>query len=56
MEAIKSNCNITFSCKYHVVWCSKYRRPVLVSEVDVRLKEIIAEVCVETASELLEWR
>ena len=37
----KANCNIIYSCKYHVVWCSKYRRKVLVEGVDVKLKEII---------------
>ncbi|MFR2988320.1 MAG: IS200/IS605 family transposase, partial [Faecalibacillus sp.] len=25
----KSNNNVTYSCKYHVVFCPKYRRPVL---------------------------
>jgi putative transposase len=52
--SIKSNRNITFSCKYHVVWCPKYRRPVLVPKVDVRLKQIISEVCAETDTDLLE--
>ncbi|HAR80125.1 MAG TPA: IS200/IS605 family transposase, partial [Succinivibrionaceae bacterium] len=31
----KSNCNVVYSCRYHVVWCPKYRRPVLVEGVDV---------------------
>ncbi|MBE5702702.1 IS200/IS605 family transposase, partial [Blautia massiliensis] len=22
----KSNNNVVYSCKYHVVWCPKYRR------------------------------
>ncbi|MBO5034298.1 MAG: transposase, partial [Oscillospiraceae bacterium] len=26
----KSNHNVVYSCKYHVVWCPKYRRKVLV--------------------------
>ena len=30
-----------YSCKYHGVWCPKYRRKVLVNSVDMRLKEII---------------
>lgn len=30
----KSNRNIVFSCSYHVVFCPKYRRPVLVDGVD----------------------
>ena len=49
-----SNRNIVYSCKYHVVWCPKYRRPVLVKGVDSRLKTIIAEVVDETRSELIE--
>ena len=27
---MRSNNNVTFDCKYHVVWCRKYRRDVLV--------------------------
>ena len=49
----KSNRNIVYSCKYHVVWCPKFRRPVLVDGVDVRLKGILVGVAVETRSELL---
>ena len=36
----KSNNNIVYSCKYHVVWCPKYRRKVLVDGIDSRLKEL----------------
>lgn len=32
----KSNSNIVYSCKYHVVFCPKYRRKVLVDGVDER--------------------
>ena len=41
----KSNCNVVYSCKYHVVWCPKYRRKVLVSGVDERLKSLVQEIC-----------
>ena len=50
----KSNNNVVYSCKYHVVWCPKYRRKVLVQGVDERLKEVIKEVAVETKSEITE--
>lgn len=43
----KSNNNVVYSCKYHVVWCPKYRRKVLVNGVDVRPKSLIEEVCHE---------
>ncbi|WP_197271968.1 transposase, partial [Helicobacter heilmannii] len=43
----KSNNNIVYSCKYHIVWCPKYRRKVLVDQVEIRLKQIILEVAQE---------
>lgn len=36
---------ICFHCVYHVAFCPKYRRSVLVDGVDARLKDIVAEVC-----------
>ncbi|ACV61739.1 IS1004 transposase [Desulfofarcimen acetoxidans DSM 771] len=50
----KSNNNVVYSCKYHVVWCPKYRRKVLTQGVDVRLKELIYQICSEHQSEILE--
>ena len=54
MVQYKSNNNIVYNCKYHVVWVSKYRRPVLTSEVEKRLKEIILEVADQIQVEVLE--
>ena len=50
----KSNQNIVYSCKYHVVWCPKYRRRVLTSEVEERLKTILHEVAEERQAEIIE--
>ena len=50
----KSNNNVTYSCKYHVVFCPKYRRPVLVDGVDDRLKELIKETCDQLNVEIIE--
>ncbi len=50
----KSNLNVVYSCKYHVIWCPKYRRSVLIDGVDDRLKEIIQEVANEYKCEILE--
>ncbi|MEG3929651.1 IS200/IS605 family transposase [Microcoleus sp. D3_18a_C4] len=51
---LKSNSNVTYCCNYHIVWCSKYRRSVLINGVDVRLKAILQEVCTEFNAELIE--
>ena len=50
----KNNNNIVYGCKYHVVWCPKYRREVLVDGVDVRFKEIAYQVADEMSFEILE--
>lgn len=50
----KSNNNVVYSCKYHVVWCPKYRRNALIDGVDERLKSIILEIAEETTAEVLE--
>lgn len=50
----KSNNNVVYSCKYHVVWCPKYRRKVLVDDVAKRLKELIIERCSEINAEIIE--
>ena len=50
----KSNNNIVYSSTYHVVWCSKYRRKVLVGPVAVRLKELIVEMCTGLSVEIQE--
>ena len=50
----KSNRNIVYSCKYHVVWCPKYRRKVLVGDVEKRLRELMTEICQENQIEIIE--
>lgn len=50
----KSNNNIVYSCKYHVVFCPKYRRKVLIHGVDERLKTIIRETAAQLQADILE--
>jgi putative transposase len=52
--SFKSNRNVVYSCTYHVVFCPKYRRRVLLPPIDGRLKEIIRETCLDARSELIE--
>ena len=53
-NSFKSNRHVSYSCKYHVVFCPKYRRKVLVDGVDIRLKEIIYQVATELSCEVME--
>lgn len=51
---LRSNSNITFQCAFHVVWCPKYRRPVLGGRIEERLKQIVREVIDEKGAWLVE--
>ena len=50
----KLNNNVVYSCKYHVVWCPKYRRKVLVSNISERLKELIIQKCSIIKADIIE--
>lgn len=50
----KSNNNVVYSCKYHVVWCPKYRRKVLVDDIAVRLKELIIQEATALNADIIE--
>ncbi len=39
----RRNAGSVFSLKYHLVWCPKYRRSVLVGPVEDRLKALLRE-------------
>ena len=51
---LRSNSNVAFQCAFHVVWCPKYRRPVLGGRVEDRLKELIREVTADKGAWLVE--
>jgi putative transposase len=53
IRSYKSNRHVYYSCKYHVVWCPKYRRKVLSEPIAARLKQIITRVCAEREAEVL---
>lgn len=52
VKNFRSNNNVVYKCIYHVVFCPKYRRSVLVNGVDTRLKAIIEELAVELEFEI----
>ncbi|WP_193748011.1 MULTISPECIES: IS200/IS605 family transposase [Bacillales] len=53
-RSVESNHNVVFDCKYHVVFCPKYRKKVLIEPVDIRLKELFLEKAVELRAEVVE--
>ena len=51
---VNSNRNIVYNCHYHIVFCPKYRRRVLVDGVDTRLKTLIAQLVEKWGQTLVE--
>jgi putative transposase len=54
MIDMRSNNNVVYICWYHVVFCLKYRRKVLTSPIDERLKVIVTEQIERWGQELIE--
>lgn len=42
-ERYSYSSHVVHNLKYHIIWCSKYRRKVLLNPIDTRLKELIME-------------
>src|SRR5437588_11810115 len=50
----ESNRNVFYCYHYHMVWCPKYRRKVLIGPIETRLKEILRQACQEYQAEIEE--
>ncbi|MFO1469290.1 MAG: transposase, partial [Steroidobacteraceae bacterium] len=44
MKAYKSSSHAVWDCKYHLVWITKYRYPVLVGDIGLRARELLREI------------
>lgn len=49
----KSN-TVCYSCKYHIIWCTKYRRKVLNESVQQKLKALVQEIVNQNNGEIIE--
>lgn len=47
MKELKHNTTSVVNINYHIIWCPKYRRKILVNGVDDRLKVILMEIAEE---------
>ena len=48
MNRFKKLAHVVWDCKYHVVWCPKYRFRILKGDIAKSVREIIRQLC--------EWR
>lgn len=48
----KQNNTCVFNTSYHLIWCPKYRRKVLVGKIETRLKQLIQQKAKELNVEI----
>ena len=54
MKSFKRLSHAVWQCKYHVVWCPKYRFRILQGSVGRSLRDIIRQLCKWKGIEILE--
>jgi putative transposase len=54
MEHYRKSSHTVYDLKYHLVWVTKYRKPVLRGEIAERVRELIREICKANDVEILK--
>ncbi len=54
MQMYRKGSHTIYDIKYHIVWITKYRKPVLSGLVAERCREIIRQVCKEEEVEIMK--
>jgi putative transposase len=54
MENYRKSSHTIYDIKYHIVWITKYRKPVVRGEIAERLRDLIREICKARDIEILK--
>ena len=54
MENYRKTSHSIYDLKYHLVWITKYRKPVIFGDVAIRLRELIREICKSLDIEIIK--
>ena len=53
MDNYRKSSHCTYDIKYHIVWITKYRKPVIVGKIAHRTRELIRMVCATNEVEIM---
>lgn len=53
MENYRTTAHSTYDIKYHIVWITKYRKPVIVGKIAERTRELLRLICKANDVEIL---
>jgi len=54
LKKYRSSNNIVFSCQYHVIFCPKYRRRILVGDIAEQLKKLLYSIAKDYDCKIIE--
>ena len=54
MNQYRKTSHAVYDIKFHVVWITKYRKPILYREVAIRLRDLIREICKSMDVEIIK--
>ena len=53
MENYRKSSHCAYDIKYHIVWISKYRKPVITGKIAERARELMRQTCTQNDVEIL---
>ena len=53
MENYRTSAHTRYDIKYHLVWITKYRKPILGEVIGTRLRDLVREICRTNEVEIL---
>ena len=56
MDHYRKTSYCTYDIKYHLVWITKYRKPVITGQIAVRTRELIRLICQSNEVQILAGR
>lgn len=51
---LKRNRNSVFKIGYHIIWCTKYRKPILVGEIELAVNTLIQRIAKEHQFDIIK--
>ena len=54
MQNYRKTSHTQFDIKFHLIWTTKYRKPVLTGKVGTRVRDLIREICTTHNIEILK--
>lgn len=53
MQYYRKSTHTVFDCTYHLVWITKYRYPVMVGDIALRVRDLVRQICQDEHTEII---